>query len=111
MFCVTMVTLANISITAELFYVAAVLVITVVCPAWFIRLQTLRKYVCMQIYFIVNPSTNGALLLVVSVLFCSSAIFMVLGMKLLPQCKKVVLCSLLCHCAMSDIHHFHQICL
>ena len=49
MFCVTMVTLANISITAELFYVAAVLVITVVCPAWFIRLQALKKYVCMYV--------------------------------------------------------------
>ena len=49
MFCVTMVTLANISITAELFYVAAVLVITVVCPAWFIRLQALKKYVCVYV--------------------------------------------------------------
>ena len=45
MFCVTVVTLASVSITAELFYVAAVLVITVLCPAWFIRLQGLKKYV------------------------------------------------------------------
>ena len=44
---VTMVTLANISVTAELFYVAAVLVITILCPAWFIRLQALKKWVML----------------------------------------------------------------
>ena len=51
---VTVVTLVSISIIAKLFNVAAVLVIAILCPAWFYQITGIEKYVMSSYSVIVN---------------------------------------------------------